>query len=448
MLLTLGHWTTLSVGSGAHVDKERTVKRLFVLFALAPVALTAMATPVDCGYGVYGVKGKQVVVISNPTSTSANAPERYTFLDGRRGDVNAAGGPVRCEQGTVRVKGDDGAYAAWNKLPLIETPTRFKSHGTELAGVLIEPEDAKEKPPLVVFVHGSEKTPGIGGYYPYVFAAEGLSVFAYDKRGTGASDGDYTQNFELLGDDAAAALNEARRLAAGRYSRAGLFGGSQGGWVAPLAAKRAHADFVAVGFGIVVSPLEQDQEQVAVEMKNEKYGAAAIAEAQTVTAATSAVMASHFTSGFEQLATARQRFAAEPWFKQLKGQFTGDVLSDDEADLRRTGAPRFDNLNIIWNYDALTVIRSLSIPQLWVVAGDDSVAPGGLTRSRLGALQREGKPIDLYVFPHTDHGMYEFVEDADGTRHNTRIADGYFSLLADWMRQRPASTYGRGERIH
>ncbi|WP_430389290.1 alpha/beta hydrolase family protein [Dyella sp. 20L07] len=423
------------------------MKRLVIGLITLSVAGVVCAAPAACRYGVYGDVGKPPVVISNPTANGEDAPERYTFLDGRRGDVNGADAPVRCEQGQVSVRGADGRYIAQPMIPLRETSTHFSSHGAKLAGVLIESTKTEGKPPLVVFVHGSEKTPGIGGYYPYMLAAQGLSVFAYDKRGTGASEGDYTQHFELLADDAAAALDEARKLAAGRYSRAGLLGGSQGGWVAPLAAKLAHADFVAVGFGLVMSPLEEDQQQVVVEMQEKGYDTAAMARAREVTDATEAVMASHFTSGYEQLAAVKRRYAKEPWLHKIEGEFTGELLADNEADLRRTGAPRYDNLNILWNYDAVGVIRSLTMPQLWVIAGEDRDAPGALTRERLNALQRQGKPIDLYVFPHTDHGMYEFVQDADGTRHNTRITDGYFRLLADWIRQQDRSPYGRGERI-
>jgi len=422
------------------------MKRFVAAALWLPFAGVAAAAPA-CSYGVYGEPGKPPVVISNPTASGPQAPERYTYLDGRRGDVNAAASPVHCDDGAVAVRQDDGRFVAQPKWPLRETPVRFKSHGTELAGVLIEPARPKDKPPLVVFVHGSEKTPGIGGYYPYVFAAEGLAVFAYDKRGTGASAGDYTQNFELLADDAAEALQQARKLAAGRISRAGLFGGSQGGWVAPRAAALAHADFVAIGFGLVMTPLEEDQQQVVLEMREKGYDDAALARARQVTDATGAVMASHFADGYEQLAAVKRRFAKEPWLRTIEGEFTGDLLAENEADLRRTGAPRYDNLNILWHYDAVAVLRGLSIPQLWVLAGEDREAPGSVTRERLVALKHEGKPIDLYVFPHTDHGMYEFVQDADGSRHVTRITDGYFHLLADWIRQRQTPPYGRGEPV-
>ncbi len=423
------------------------MKRLVAGLLGLSFAGLSIAAPQACRYGVYGEAGKPPVVISNPTG-GTGAPERYTFVDGRRGDVNGKDGLVRCIDGAVSVRQADGGHASLPRVALRETPVRFKSHGTELAGVLIEPAAPNGKPPLVVFVHGSEKTPAIGGYYPYVFAAEGLAVFAYDKRGTGASEGDYTQNFELLADDAAAALAQARTLAAGRYSRAGFFGGSQGGWVAPRAAALAHADYVAVGFGLVMTPLEEDQQQVVLEMKEKGYDDTAIAQAREVADAAGQVMASHFTSGYEQLAAAKRRYAGKPWLARIEGEFTGPLLSEDEADLRRTGAARYDNLNIVWTYDAVAAIRALDIPQLWVLAGDDREAPNAVTRQRLADLKRQGRPIELYLFPHTDHGMYEFVQAADGTRQVTHITEGYFRLLADWIRQQDKPPYGTAQRLH
>jgi len=181
-------------------------------------------------------------------------------------------------------------------------------------------------------------------------------------------------------------------------------------------------------------------------MKEKGYDDHAIAHAREVADAAGQVMASHFASGYEQLADVKERFAKEPWLHSIEGEFTGQLLAEDEADLRRTGAPRYDNLNILWRYDAVAAIRAPDIPQLWVLAGDDREAPNAITRQRLMDLKHQGKRIDLYVFPHTDHGMYEFVQDADGTRHVTRITDGYFRLLADWIRRQDHPPYGAGQR--
>jgi len=44
--------------------------------------------------------------------------------------------------------------------------------------------------------------------------------------------------------------------------RVGYQGGSQGGWVAPLAARIEPVDFVVVSFGLAVSPLDEDGEAI------------------------------------------------------------------------------------------------------------------------------------------------------------------------------------------
>ena len=68
-----------------------------------------------------------------------------------------------------------------------------------LAGLLAAgwaaPALAGDETPLVVLVQGSERTGSIGTAMPYVLAAQGISAFVFDKRGAGASEGDYTQNF-------------------------------------------------------------------------------------------------------------------------------------------------------------------------------------------------------------------------------------------------------------
>jgi dienelactone hydrolase len=159
------------------------------------------------------------------------------MLDGRRGATGDAYAPVSCSGDVVSFRTPAGATQRWQRLPTRDTDATFISAGTKLVGQLIEPAGpADPMRPLVVLVHGSERTMAVAAIYQRMLVAQGISVFAYQKRGTGDSEGEYTQNFELLADDAAAALAKARELAAGRFGRAGYFGGSQGGWIAPLAA--------------------------------------------------------------------------------------------------------------------------------------------------------------------------------------------------------------------
>ena len=128
------------------------------------------------------------------------------------------------------------------------TDTVFQGLDVKLAGRLVLPKGVGAVP-IVVLIHGSVSYSGRDFYaLQRLLPAEGVGVFVCDKRGTGASGGKYTQDFSVLADDAVAAMAKARRLAGPRAGRVGYQGGSQGGWIAPLAASRAPADFVIVGF--------------------------------------------------------------------------------------------------------------------------------------------------------------------------------------------------------
>ncbi|MCF7222245.1 hypothetical protein [Marilutibacter chinensis] len=70
--------------------------------------------------------------------------------------------------------------------------------------------------------------------------------------------------------------------------------------------------------------------------------------------------------------------------------------------------------------------------QLWLLAGDDTEAPIATTLTRLQRLEREGRPIDVIVFPQADHGMIAVEPGPDGGLAGT-TAPGYFERLGDWI---------------
>ena len=144
-----------------------------------------------------------------------------------------------CDSGEIHF---DGVRATRIALDVIET--RFAVEGAELTGRLLLPPGGA-RVPVVVLVHGSEQSSGRESFsLQRQFPAIGIGAFVYDKRGTGGSTGTFTHDYPRLAADAAAAVREARRLAGARAGRVGLHGGSQGGWVAPLAATLTPTDFV------------------------------------------------------------------------------------------------------------------------------------------------------------------------------------------------------------
>jgi uncharacterized protein len=347
-----------------------------------------------------------------------------------------------CASGEINFDGVKGKRIAFDV-----TETKFQGAGVTLAGRLLMPKSSS-RVPIVVLIHGSEHDSARDFYaLQRLFPAEGIGAFVYDKRGTGASTGRYTQDYLLLADDAIAAVHEAKRLAGSREGRIGYQAGSQGGWVAPLAAKIEPVDFVIVGFGLAVSPLDEDREAIALDMTRHGYGADVMAKAMEVADATAAILLSDFRESYDQLEAVRRKYENEPWFKYVHGDITFALLEMSQAQLRERGPELLPHVPM--QYDPMPVLRNLDVPQLWILAADDTDAPSAETEHRLRALAAEGKPIATAVFPHTDHGIYEYETKADGTRMSTRNPDGYFAIMLDFIRTgRVGESYGTSMIFH
>jgi pimeloyl-ACP methyl ester carboxylesterase len=290
------------------------------------------------------------------------------------------------------------------------------------------------KVPLVVLVHGSEQSSALDFYsLQRLLPSAGIGAFVYDKRGCGASTGTFTHDYRVLAADAAEAVRAARKLAGARATRVGFQGSSQGGWVAPLAATMTRVDFIVVSYGLAVSPLDEDDEAVMLDMTRHGFGDTEIPKALEVARAAQAIVLTGFQSGYEELDAVRARYAQEPWLKFVRGNVTQVLLSQPREVLREQGPVLF--AGILPHYDPMPVLRRLDTPQLWVLAADDIDAPVAQTVRRLRGLAKDGRPITTVIYPRTEHGMYEFEVDAAGERASTRQPATYLPLMSDFIRR-------------
>jgi uncharacterized protein len=371
---------------------------------------------------------------------------RWRRLDGTSGELTRAGDGSwtstrgwtgrpdgirvtfgRCGSGSLRFDGVQGTRVAFDV-----TETRFAVEDAVLAGRLVMPRGSG-RVPIVVLVHGSEYDSAREEYaLQRLFPAAGIGAFVYDKRGTGDSTGDYTQQYLVLANDAVAALGEAKRLAGGRVGRVGYQGGSQGGWVAPLAALMEPVDFVVVCFGLAISPLQEDRSAIALDVTRHGYGADVMAKAMEIADASAVILSSNFQDGYDKLAAVRARYQSEPWFHDIHGDVTWVLLEKSPQELRIAGPKLFSGVPL--HYDPMPVLRNLRVPQLWILGEDDVDAPSAETARRLRELTAAGRPISVAVFPHAEHGIYEYETAADGSRLSTRQPDGYLRMMQDFIR--------------
>jgi len=347
-----------------------------------------------------------------------------------------------CDKGSIEFAGTQGKRIDFNV-----GEATFHSHSTALAGRLVMPSGSS-KVPVVVLVHGSEQTSALDFHQlQRLLPAYGVGAFVYDKRGTGRSAGTYTQEFSLLADDVVAAMREARRLAGSRLARIGYWGGSQGGWVAPLAANRAPVDFVIVAFGLAVSVIDEDQQEVDMEMREKGHSPAEIAQALEVARAAEVVVASRFTRGFVELDAARAKYRDAPWYKDLHGNYTYLLLPYSEAQLRELGRTELSFVrNTPFHYDPMPTLRAATVPELWILGGEDYESPSAVTGRRIKALIAADHPFTMAYYPKAEHGITLFDVNAEGDRISTRYAPGYFKLICDFARDgRLTGTYGDAE---
>lgn len=347
-----------------------------------------------------------------------------------------------CAKGRISFGKETGKRIAFDV-----SETNFKSNGTRLVGRLVMPRGSG-KVPVVVLIHGSEHDSARDFYaLQRMFPAQGIGAFVYDKRGTGASGGTYTQDFDVLANDAIAAMKEARRLAGPRAGRTGYQGGSEGGWVAPLAANRAPADFVIVSFGLAVTVLEEDQESVALDMHFHHHSADDTKKALELARAGELVVETGDKQGFAQFDALRRKYKSAPWYKDVHGDFLFFVMPLDKAQMGEM-ARKFD-FHTPFRYEPMPALRASTTPQLWILGSDDLDAPSAETSARIKSLIAGGKDYTLAVYPGAEHGMTEYELKPDGTRVSTRFAPGYFAMMRDFIRDgRIGDHYGKAEITH
>jgi uncharacterized protein len=237
--------------------------------------------------------------------------------------------------------------------------------GVILAATLHRPAKVKGLVPAVVIVHGSGPTTRemTTFWTNSALRAGGIAVLVYDKRGTGRSSGTYPQwnvatteqMFSDLAADAEHAIRWLARQPGIDSKRLGLIGGSQAGWIMPLAASREPLiRFLFIGEGV---PLP-----------------AGIEEAH---------------SGYLDAVTCEGKI--RPTLRQVAA---ADVLAEDYK-----GEP---------GYDPAGILASLDVPMLWTFGLYDEVIPTRMSIERIGELRKQGRAnLGIHIFPFGDHNFHD-----------------------------------------
>lgn len=257
--------------------------------------------------------------------------------------------------------------------------------GTTLAGRFTLPGTPGPHPVLVM-LHGSERgrRDNFGQrLLAHFLAAHGIALLTYDKRGVGDSGGTYREsaaeaNLTLLAQDAAAGAAYLATRSDIRLESIGLIGGSQAGWVIPLAAAQSpEVDFFVIWSGPVVS--------VGVE---DRY--------------------STYTNDGES----ERPFDLDQIMRSL-----------------RTMSPT--------GFNPTPVLETLTQPGLWLWGEVDKSIPVALSAENLQRLIEAGQTNFSYtIFPKADHNLSQSQNGLLAEIPYARgLAPNYYPTLLAWLRQ-------------
>jgi len=227
-----------------------------------------------------------------------------------------------------------------------------------MGATLYQPQNALGNLPGIVIVHGSGRVDRrVARFYTFRAFQMGFAVLVFDKRGVGESTGEYIpfavetseKTFNDLASDVAYAVRWLAKRPGIDANRIGLFGGSQAGWIMPIAAsKEPLVKFIIAGEGPSV------------------------------------------TAGEEAM---HGRITGDG----TRGWNAEDVQRADDALMYYTGSHGFDPTSIL---------EKLDVPILWIFGLRDVVIPISASIERLEELIKNGKTNNyIHIFPLGDHNF-------------------------------------------
>lgn len=194
-----------------------------------------------------------------------------------------------------------------------EEDVRYPSGELNLAALLLLPPGPGPYPAAVI-IQGSGPSDRSNQWsrdISEMLVGHGLAVLLTDKRGSGASEGDWrVAGFDELAGDALAGVAYLRGRSDIVSDRIGLVGLSQGGWIAPVAAVRGDIAFVVNVSGASVGFAEQSFQEMANTTRQAGFGEEAVAGVLAINRAAADYL---LTGDWEGYREARERGMETPW---------------------------------------------------------------------------------------------------------------------------------------
>jgi dienelactone hydrolase len=341
--------------------------------------------------------------------------------------------------GTIKGSDADTAggtleLARWSgeAVPYRSQQVRFASGDVPLRGTLLVP-NSRGPHPAVILLHGSgpQTRESYIRYFADQFARNGIAALIYDKRNTGRTDIPLSQQgmgtFAELADDAAAAVRYLRaRPDAVDPRRIGLWGLSQGAWIAPLAAEKIEGiAFLILVSGGGVTPALQEMYDDEVKLRAAGYSTAEIASAMSLLKLANAYTRSQSDSDWQRFQRELAKARDKRWFSEL----------DPSPITLPRESPAWKDPDL--DYNPVPLLERLRVPVLVVLGEKDELTPVEQTARLTSRALRKAGNTDYVIreIPGANHGL--LVSRAAGESWlEQRPASGWIDGMIAWVKAR------------
>lgn len=299
----------------------------------------------------------------------------------------------------------------------------FHNHEIRLVGSLYQPEGQPPYPTLVVLhaANGGTRTYPFYRHLIEYLPQQGMAVLLYDRRGSGASTGDFERaGFNDLAGDAFAAVDYLLSRDDVARGKIGLYGISQGGWIAPLvAAQRSELAFIIIVSGSGVSPARQMEYAMCRKLRKAGFSEQIVARAVAIRNRVNEYYRGKLP--YDRVKLDLEQVQEEPWFGYTfldnSDQLPGDITQDKwyyELD-----------------YDPLPVWERVTQPVLFLFADEDAWVPVAESMEIFHSVTRHLPDVSMLRIPKTDHLMADLTSNV-----KTEISTRYIDALKSWLLQR------------
>lgn len=292
----------------------------------------------------------------------------------------------------------------------------FSNRDIRLVGTLHKPNGDGPHPAMVV-LHGSHAGLRTDGIYQPLGARlpeRGIAVLVYDRRGSGESSGDFTTaDFSDLAQDAIAAIDFLRTCEDIDHKRIGVYGISQGGWIAPIvAARKSEVAFLIIVSGSGVSPAEQMDYAARYSLQEAGYPETIVAHAIALRHRIYEYFRGRLARDAVQVEIDQVR--GEQWFQQSY------IIADLPKNVRES------KWYYEMDYDPLPIWQRVKQPTLFLFAEHDRWVPIAESMSKLQEATAHIQDVTMMRLEGTDHMM----------RQNGQVSDRYVERMCEWLLER------------